>query len=169
KILGCKKAVVFGRDKNHLKLSEELGADAIISTCDTDFKQQALTYTSGNGFDYIFETAGSIDTIKYCLELATPKAHICFVGTPNRELTFSIREWEYLNRKELNLVGSWMSYSSPFPGKEWEQTQQCFNSGKLKFHEKMFFKKFALRDAQSAFRMFSDKTNNVKGRVLLII
>lgn len=169
KILGCKKVVVFGRDKNHLKLAEELGADATISTCELDFKQQALAHTDGYGFDYLFEAAGSIQTIKHCFEFAALKAHICFVGTPNQELLFTIQEWEQMNRKELYITGSWMSYSAPFPGKEWEKTQQCFNNGELKFSEKMFFQKIQLENAQTAFNLFADETKKVKGRVLLTV
>ena len=38
-----------------------------------------------------------------------------------------------MNRKEFKLTGSWMSYSSPFPGKEWELTAHYFATGQLKF------------------------------------
>ena len=57
--------------------------------------------------------------------LAANKANVCFVGTP-KELTFSVSEWENLNRKEFNLTGSWMSYSAPFPGREWELVAHYF-------------------------------------------
>ena len=48
-------------------------------------------------------------------ELAANKAHVCFIGTPHADLTFTPKQWENMNRKEFKLTGSWMSYSSPFP------------------------------------------------------
>ncbi|MBQ8459726.1 galactitol-1-phosphate 5-dehydrogenase [bacterium] len=169
KILGCKKVVVFGRDKKHLELATKLGADFVISTLDENFYEQAMTQTEGKGFDYVFETAGSTTTIKYAFQLGAKKSHICMVGTPTSELTFSVKEWEQLNRKEFYLTGSWMSYSAPFPGKEWEMTEKYFANGELKFVDEMFFKKFLLSQAQDAFNLFADKNIKVKGRVLLKI
>ena len=66
-------------------------------------------------------------------ELAANKAHVCFIGTPHENLTFTPKEWENMNRKEFKLTGSWMSYSAPYPGREWELTAHYFATGQLKF------------------------------------
>lgn len=168
KIIGSKKIVVFGRDKKHLELSKDLGADEVISTLDEDFMQRTLEITDGHGFDNVYETAGSTKTIKYAFELGAKKSHICMVGTPTKELTFSVKEWEQINRKEFLLTGSWMSYSSEFPGKEWKITQECFSNGSLKYDDRIFYKKFPMYDAQKAFSLFKENRENVKGRVLFI-
>ena len=65
------------------------------------------------GCMYCFETAGNTITMKMAFELAANKANVCFVGTPTRELSFTVEEWENMNRKEFTLTGSWMSYSAP--------------------------------------------------------
>ena len=54
--------------------------------------------------------------MKMALELAANKANVCFIWTPTKEISFSFKEWENMNRKEFTLTGSWMSYSAPFPG-----------------------------------------------------
>lgn len=167
KILGCKKVVVFGRDKKHLELATKFGADAVISTLDDNFIEQAMNLTEGRGFDYVFETAGSTVTIKYAFQLGAKKSHICMVGTPKSELSYTVKEWEQMNRKEFYMTGSWMSYSAPFPGREWEMTEKYFSNGELKFDEEMFFKTFKLSDAQKAFNLFVDKNVKIKGRILL--
>ena len=48
--------------------------------------------------------------------------------------------WENMNRKEFNLTGSWMSYSAPFPGKEWDLTAHYFETGQLKFDPAFIYK-----------------------------
>lgn len=169
KLLGAKKVVVFGRDKKHLELAKKLGADTVISTLDEDFKDQVNKLTNNSGFDYIFETAGSDITIKYAFDLAGKKSRVCLVGTPTKEVTFSVKEWEQINRKEFYLTGSWMSYSSPFPGKEWKMTEEYFSDGRLKFEDEMFYKKFDIEDAPEAFNLFKENRKQVKGRVLIRI
>ena len=167
RILGAEKVVVFGRDKKHLELSKRLGADSVISTTDEGFMETALAETDGHGYDYVFETAGSTVTMKYAFRLAANKSHICFVGTPTSELSFTVKEWEQMNRKEFLLTGSWMSYSSPFPGDEWTETEKHFADGSLRFDEDIFYAKLPMSRAQEAFDLFRDR-GKVKGRVLLI-
>ena len=167
KILGCKKVIVFGRDREHLQLAKDLGADEVISTLDDDFIEQAMNLTDGRGFDYIFESAGAVATIKYSFKLAAKKAHICLIGTPNRDITFTPKEWDLINRKEFILTGSWMSYSNPFPGEEWEMTKKCFADGSLKFDNRLFYKKFKMNKAKSAFELFTNSNEKIKGRILL--
>lgn len=168
KILGGKKVVVFGRDKEHLQLLKQLGADAVISTLDENFIEQAMVLTENKGFDYIFESAGAVATIKYSFQLAAKKAHICLIGTPTQDVTFTLKEWELINRKELTITGSWMSYSNPFPGEEWEMTGKCFADGSLKFYDRIFHKKFKMEEARQAFSLFTNKNEKIKGRILLL-
>ena len=167
KILGCKNVTVFGRDKDHLLIAKELGADNIISTLDKNFIDVAYKYTNNKGFDYVFESAGSDTTIKYAFQLVKKKGSICFIGTPKNEIIFKVQEWEQINRKEIYLTGSWMSYSKPFPGKEWEMTKRYMGNNTLKFDSKIFYKQFPMKKANEAFSLFKDKTIKVNGRVLL--
>lgn len=167
KIFGAKKLVVFGRNKERLEVAKRLGADDVVSTLDVDYMDQAMKLTDGKGFDYVFETAGSVATMKMAFDLAANKANICFIGTPTEELTFTPKQWENMNRKEFNLTGSWMSCSSPFPGDEWTMTEHYFATGELKFDPAMVHKKFSMADADKAFDELRDH-GKVKGRILLV-
>ena len=71
-------------------------------------------------------------------------------------------------RKEFNLTGSWMSYSAPFPGREWELTAHYFGTGQLKFDKDLIFKRFPLSQAAEAFALYKDP-GSVKGKVMLAI
>ena len=166
KILGARKIVVFGRDRQHLTLSQRLGATITISTLDDSFMEQALDFIGGNGFDYVFETAGSVHTMQYAFELAANKARVCFIGTPTEDLCFSPHLWEKMNRKEFLLTGSWMSYSNPFPGQEWKMTEEHFANGQLLFDEAMLFRKIPFAQAADAFHLF-ETPSTIKGRILL--
>ncbi len=167
KIFGSKNVVVFDVNDDRLKLAERLGADAVINTTKDGYMDEAKALTGGKGFDYVFETAGQPPTTYMAFEAAANKAHVCFIGTPHENVTFTPPMWENMNRKEFIMTGSWMSYSAPFPGKEWSLTAEYYANGKLKFDEALIYKKMPMSEAQEAFQMF--KTPGlVKGKILLM-
>ena len=71
------------------------------------------------------------------------------------------------SRKEFRLTGSWMSYSAPFPGREWALTAHYFATGQLRFDESLVFKKFPLSKAREAFELFKNPAS-VGGKILLM-
>ena len=166
KIFGAKEVVVFDISDERLELGKRLGATAGINTLEEDFMDKAMALTGGKGYDYVYETAGNSITIKMAFQLAANKAQVCCVGTPTKEVTFSVKEWENLNRKEFILTGSWMSYSAPFPGHEWELVAHYFKTGELKFDDSFIFKKIPLSEIASAFEMYKTR-GLVKGKILI--
>ena len=166
KIFGAKNIVVFDIAEERLELAKRLGADAGINTLKENFMADAKALTDGKGYDYVFETAGNTITMKMAFELAANKAEICFIGTPTKELSFTVKEWENMNRKEFKLTGSWMSYSAPFPGHEWDLVAHYFATGDLKLDESFIFKTIPLSQIDTAFAMFKTP-GTVKGKILI--
>ena len=166
KIFGAKKVVVFDIVEERLELAKKLGADGGINSMKDDFMDEVMKETEGKGFDYVYETAGNTITMKLAFKLAANKAGVCFIGTPTKELQFSVEEWENMNRKEFTLTGSWMSYSAPFPGKEWNLTAYYFKTGQLKFDPSFIFQKVPLSEIASAFEMYKTP-GTVKGKLLI--
>ncbi len=167
KLLGAKTVAVFDIVEERLKLAEKLGADGTVNTQNENFIEAANQLSGLAGFDYVFETAGVTATMKLAFKLAANKAHVCFVGTPTKELSFAPEEWENLNRKEMRITGSWMSYSAPYPGREWIMTAEYYASGRLKFDEGLIGSRVPMSKAQEAFQMFKTP-GAVKGKILLI-
>ena len=167
KIFGARKVVVIDVIDERLELALDLGADAVFNATDPDFKEKVMAYTGGAGYGGVYETAGSPATMQMAFELAANRAHVCFVGTPHKDVTFTPRMWENLNRREFRLVGSWMSYSAPFPGKEWQLTADCFADGRLKYDERLVAEKYPLSRAYEAFEKYLTP-GAVKGRILLM-
>ncbi len=166
KIFGAKDAVVFDIAPERLELGKRLGATAGINTLEPDFMDKAMALTNGRGFDYVFETAGNTITMKMAFKLAANKASVCFVGTPTKDLSFTVEEWENMNREEFTLTGSWMSYSAPFPGREWELVAHYFKTGDLKFDDSFIFQKTPLSKIADAFALY-ETPGAVKGKILI--
>ena len=167
KIYGAKKTVVFDIDDGRLAIAKRLGADEVINTKSADFMTSAMDLTEGKGFGVVLETAGSPATMHMAFELAANKAEVCFIGTPHVDISFTPKQWENMNRKEFKLTGSWMSYSAPFPGKEWDLTAHYFATGELKFDDELIFKTFPMSQAAEAFSLYEDPSQ-VGGKIMLI-
>ena len=59
-----------------------------------------------------------------------------------------------------------MSYSAPFPGREWELTAHEFGTGRLKYDEGLIHAVYPLSQAQEAFMQY--KTPGlVQGKIFL--
>ena len=166
KIFGAKTAVVFDILDERLELGRRLGADETVNSGHPDFMDRFRELTGGRGFDCVYETAGNTVTMKMAFQLAANKGQVCFIGTPTRELSFSVEEWENINRKEFRLTGSWMSYSAPFPGDEWTLVAHYFQTGQLKFDDSFIFKKIPLSKISEAFALFKTP-GTVKGKILI--
>ena len=162
KIFGAKRIAAFDIDAGRLELARRMGADEAVNTRDAD----AMANAARRGFDYVFEAAGNPATMRMAFSVAANRARVCFIGTPHVDMSFTPAEWENMNRKEFRLTGSWMSYSAPFPGREWELTAHCFATGQLRFAPEFLFKRYPLSKAAAAFANFRTP-ENVHGKIML--
>ncbi len=164
KILGASSVTAISRGKRGLEAAARMGADEIIST--EDFPSDGLPdYLKERKFDYVMECSGSGATIHLAMTLVGKKGVLCFVGTPKKPLTFTIQEWEQINRKECWVTGSWMSYSAPFPGEEWRMAVREMENGRLLYDEGLVYGIYPMEDAREAFEAIH--SGKAKGRVLL--
>ncbi|HEY9574666.1 MAG TPA: galactitol-1-phosphate 5-dehydrogenase [Lachnospiraceae bacterium] len=166
-IFGAKKVVVFDISKERLALAKKMGAAEVIDTSEENFMEKAMEVTGQKGYGYVFETAGQVATMQMAFSLAANKSHVCFIGTPHADLSFTPKMWENMNRKEFKLTGSWMSYSAPFPGKEWTLTAHYFATGQLRYDDSFIDSKIPMSQAQEAFLRFKEP-GRVKAKILLV-
>ena len=169
KLMGAKNVTVIGRSKEGLEIAKKYGADKVVSTLDDDYLDQIKDATDGKGFNYVYDAAGTGDTIVTSLQVAANKAKVCFIGTPTKPIELTVKMWELINRKEMYLTGSWMSYSAPWPGVEWEKTAEFMASNKLKIEDDMISSHYHISEVKFAFKQFEINRNSIKGRVMLDI
>ena len=67
KIFGSRKVVDFDISDERLELAKRLGADEVINTTQEDYLEKAMAITENKGYDYVFETAGQVPTLKWPL------------------------------------------------------------------------------------------------------
>ena len=166
KAFGAREVTVVDILPERLEFAKKMGATSALNSMDADFKEQAMALTDGRGYDYVLETAGAGATMKMTFDLVANRGQVCLIGTPKKELTFSVDEWECLNRKEFTLTGSWMSYSAPFPGHEWTLTAKAYATGMLKYDPGLIFETYPLSKIDEAFDAYRTP-GKVKGKILI--
>ena len=129
--LGAKSVTAVDINPQRLALALETGAShafnsATLSADDIRQKTQERRFNQ-----LIIETAGTPQTVALALEIAGPKAQVALVGTLHKDLTLNVSTFSHILRKELTLLGSWMNYSAPWPGSEWQQATQLFAEKKI--------------------------------------
>lgn len=145
KARGAGHVVAVDVQQDKLDLARELGADEAVlgSAAEEYFKQAPAPQLA-------VETAGhpttQVDAVRFCAKGGS----VVYVGTSTRDVTFPSRAFEQILRKELHLVGSWMSYSAPFPGYEWTAAVQMVAEGAVQV-KPLISKVYALEDAAQPF------------------
>lgn len=159
KAKGLEKVYVIDIDDFKLSVAKELGAYEVINPLKTDVTE----YFNQHGkVDYVFETAGVNFIQSEVLNLVDRLGSVVYVGTAHKDVTIDHKTFENILRGELNVTGSWMSYSAPFPGNEWKAAVEYLESGKINV-DKIITHKFKLEDGYNAFEaMLSKDENSIK-------
>lgn len=125
--------------------------------------REALEEINDETFDFVFETVGLSQTLETAIAHTSPKGTICYMAIPHKPITMEPETIGLVARKELTLKGTWMSYSAPFPGEEWELTNHYVKNGELKLHM-LIDQAFSLEQAEEAF-YYHLKKGELKGKV----
>lgn len=164
KIYGVKNITIVGKNEKTLKRFLKYGANHTINTKSENFNEEIENVTNGERFYNVFECAGSSETMNMSLLLAANKGRICLIGTPKDPVTLTVKEWETINRKELTIKGSWMSYSKEFPGKEWTRTNEEFKKGNLTVPQEIIHKIYPMEKGKEAFEQYNE---HISGKVII--
>lgn len=117
KAKGIGEIVVVDLNENKLTLAKKIGANQTINP-----SKQCLSeyFTQSSLADIVCETAGNPVTQVQAVQFANKQGKVILIGTCTKPVTFTPEQFEIILRRELEITGSWMSYSSPFPGFEWQ-------------------------------------------------
>ncbi len=95
---------------------------------------EELTELAGpEGYDVVVECAAAVPAIDAATRIAGRRAQVVFIGIPTTEVTLSLRTYQHFLRQEVRLMGSWNSFSAPFPGTAWTASLDGFASGRLQW------------------------------------
>ncbi|QTL96594.1 alcohol dehydrogenase catalytic domain-containing protein [Iocasia frigidifontis] len=130
--LGADTIIAIDISDKKLEIALELGATHVINNLrESNSEEKIKEITNTKMADFILETAGSKITQNQALHLIAPNGRVVYLGISHDELMLDEQSVENILRGEVEIVGSWNSFSDPFPGKEWFEAIKCFKEGEF--------------------------------------
>ncbi len=149
KALGAKKIVAVDIDDEKLQVAKQLGADEIINTKSGEDAICNLELAT------VFECVGAQPSIHGAVKMTGDGATVVLVGLPRKDVVLTPEIFDKISKMELILKSTWMSYSAPFPGKEWTTAEKLFSENKINT-DLMLEKVIAMEDVVPLFNSWND-------------
>lgn len=117
-----------------LTLAKEMGADFVVKGGpDSDVMDEILRLTPDNrGADLAIDFSGSASGQKLALNIVRKQGRTVIHGISHAPYSLSQKEFDTFQRGEKELIGSWNSFSLPFPGDEWTRSLTALERGQLR-------------------------------------
>lgn len=116
RVRGAGQIIVVDMNEKRLGFAVQIGANTVLNPERTNLDEYFSCHERPG---VVYETAGHPVTQVQAITLPKKTGKVVYVGTSHRDITFKPQEFEQIFRKELLITGNMMSYSSPFPGREW--------------------------------------------------
>jgi L-iditol 2-dehydrogenase len=131
KLSGAQPLIAIDVDEDKLALAREIGADVCINPAKEDAVAAVKAATGGSGVRIALECAGSGAGRDLSILVTAKQGTVMLYGTAYGDVVLAEKAFARLVRDELQVVGSWNSYSLPFPGKEWFDVMELLANGRL--------------------------------------
>jgi L-iditol 2-dehydrogenase len=157
KLSGARPLIAIDVDDDKLDLARKVGADICINPMKEDAVAAVKQATGGRGVAYSLECAGSAPGRDLAILVAAKQGRIMLYGTAYGDVTLAAKAYDKIVREELDVVGSWNSYSLPFPGKEWFDVIGLLADGRLTV-EPLITHRATLEEAPAIFKALKDRS-----------
>ncbi|MEH7494957.1 galactitol-1-phosphate 5-dehydrogenase [Neobacillus niacini] len=155
KARGAGKITVIDINDEKLKVASEFGATCTVNSSQVDLNDY---FSKNTKPDVVIETAGVPQTQVQSVEIVASLGKVVYIGTASREVTFPPKVFERILRGEIEITGSWMSYSAPFPGLEWTAALQYIKDGVINVRP-LLNEIYTLEDKELPFDKMRDPEN----------
>ncbi len=130
RILGASLIICTDVSDDNLDTARRVGANVTLNPQQVDVAAEVKKLT-GDGVDVAIEAAGAPQALMQTIAVTRPRGFVVCGGNQPLDASLPMSFIEDLMRKELSLVGCFMSYSAPFPGHEWTDSVEVIRSGAL--------------------------------------
>lgn len=157
KLSGAQPLIAIDVDEDKLQLAREIGADVCINPSKTDALAAIKEATKGLGGALVLEAAGNDVGRDLAILACAKQGKVVLYGTAYGDVTLSKAAFDKVVREEVEVIGSWNSYSVPFPGKEWFDIMGLLAAGRLDV-EPLITHRVELDDAPEIFQKLKDRS-----------
>lgn len=149
RILGASQIIVTDIAENNLKIAAQVGAHITLNPSKVDAIKEAQKWV-GDGADLTLEATGVPQVLEQTLSVTRPRGKVVLAGNQPLDKNLPLTLIETMMRREISLIGCFMSYSAPFPGHEWTETVAALADGSLDI-EALISHRFSLSKVPEVF------------------
>ncbi|HBU12835.1 MAG TPA: galactitol-1-phosphate 5-dehydrogenase [Clostridiales bacterium] len=142
-------AVDMGAEK--IKVARECGADIAIDAAKEDPAEVIRRETNGAMANVVIDFTGAPAAQKKAIGCAGKMARVVFLGISHQGLDLDEKQVDHIMRGQISVIGSWNSFTKPFPGDDWFKGLELFKRGAVTAGP-MISHKLPLEDAPEMFR-----------------
>lgn len=128
KYLGCEKIIAVDINDGKLEDAKKCGATKVINSSKTDPVKAIDEYTDGKGADLCLEMSGFPGAQAQSVLSAGKIGRIVYLGISHAGLELPAEAVDNIERYQLSIIGSWNSFSDPFPGFEWTEAAKLMDN-----------------------------------------
>jgi L-iditol 2-dehydrogenase len=128
KIKGAGKIIAVDVRPEKLALAKTLGADVVVNAAHED-APAAVREASGGGAQAVIDFSGVPEAQLACLNCASKLGRVVLLGISHKGLNLGEKEVDRIMRFQLDLRGSWNSFTKPFPGSDWKGSLELMEQG----------------------------------------
>lgn len=155
RLLGTQHTVCTVRSTRKEKYLRSVGINEIINLSKESLEKGLERLGLYGQIDAALECAGTPEATINCINGVKKGGRIILYSNPTENVTFPRNEYWKILRKQLSLIGTWnSSYGSR--ENDWRETVQAMATGRLNV-ESLITHKFGLGEADSAFRILTEK------------
>jgi L-iditol 2-dehydrogenase len=166
RILGAGRVFVIDLLQHRLDIAAGMGGIPIPADANNDGTQALKVATGGRLADLVVDTCGVASVQANALAMVRKGGRIVFMGLPSKDVCIPPKNFNWLVRSEIELSGSWNSFSAPFPGAAWHANVGYLASGRLTTAP-IITHRFELEEAGKAYR-YLDEGHQDAIKVLLL-
>ena len=149
KAKGAAKVVAVDVNEQKLAAAKDCGAEVAINGLAEDVVAQIIAATDG-GADLCIDASGFPPAQHNAIMGTAKHGTMVLLGISHKPLTLSEECVDWVMRGEKAIIGSWNSFSKPFPGWEWTHGVESLADGTIDA-EKVITHKLKLEDAPATF------------------
>ncbi len=165
KAFGASPVIAVDISDEKMEVAKKCGADYIINSKNEDAAKKIHEITGG-GADVVIDFTGAPPAQLASIDSAGKMGRVVLLGISHQGLNLSEKHVDKMMRGQLSLIGSWNSFTKPFPGDDWFIALDLFAKKKIS-SEHMISHKLPLDKAPEMFRQI-DKGGIFFNKILFL-
>lgn len=131
KAYGASKVISVDISDEKLAVSKQCGADIVINSMKESDPAKLVREITNGGANVVVDVTGAPIAQINCIESARKMGRIVLLGISHKGLDLPEKAVDDILRRQLQILGSWNSFSEPFPGAEWTESIRLMAEGKI--------------------------------------